>query len=114
MRLTSPCPCGARAQPYQHDSSSGSTDVFIEFWDVGGAKKYAHSRHVFYTGVHGVMLVYDASNRKSYANLRKWIHELVVADAAIGGIEGGSVGVGGGGSTTSSHHDPRVRVRCSS
>ena len=103
--------CGDQATHYS--GGGGRAEYFVEFWDVGGSKKYSASRSVFYTGINGtrlyesvwcgstteclashpggplagIMLVYDRSNRKSYANLRKWIRELVEADEACGGME---------------------------
>lgn len=49
---------------------------FIEFWDVGGSSAHRNSRPVFYHGVNGIILVHDLSNRKSKANLNKWLIEI--------------------------------------
>ncbi|GMF13244.1 unnamed protein product [Phytophthora lilii] len=52
-------------------------EVFVEFLDVGGHRKYELSRGAFYHDVHGVMFVHDLSNAKSGEHLRNWIRELI-------------------------------------
>ncbi|GAB5366143.1 hypothetical protein AAMO2058_001119400 [Amorphochlora amoebiformis] len=56
---------------------SASKKYFIEFWDVGGSRKYQLTRTLFYTQINGIILMFDLNNRKSYVNLRKWIKEIV-------------------------------------
>ncbi|KAG7386805.1 Rab-like protein 3 [Phytophthora pseudosyringae] len=51
-------------------------EVFVEFLDVGGHRKYELSRGAFYHDVHGVMFVHDLSNVKSGEHLRHWSREL--------------------------------------
>ncbi|KAG2781903.1 hypothetical protein JG687_00012278 [Phytophthora cactorum] len=51
-------------------------EVFVEFLDVGGHRKYELSRGAFYHDVHGVMFVHDLSNAKSGEHLRNWSREL--------------------------------------
>ncbi|KAL5971829.1 Rab-like protein 3 [Taenia solium] len=49
---------------------------FVEFWDIGGSASHANTRSVFYDNVHGVILVHDLTNKKSEANLDKWLTEI--------------------------------------
>eukprot|EP01117_Protostelium_nocturnum_P017306 TRINITY_DN7027_c0_g1_i2.p1 TRINITY_DN7027_c0_g1~~TRINITY_DN7027_c0_g1_i2.p1 ORF type:complete len:283 (-),score=72.61 TRINITY_DN7027_c0_g1_i2:37-885(-) len=49
----------------------------IEFVDVGGSGRYELSRNTFYSGINGIMLVYDLTNRNSFLNLKKWIAEYI-------------------------------------
>lgn len=65
-------------------AATASTLFFLELWDVSGHRKYASSRDVFYTGVHGVLFVFDLMNRKSYENIRRWIREIVRVDRERG------------------------------
>ncbi|KAK1944327.1 Rab-like protein 3 [Phytophthora citrophthora] len=51
-------------------------EVFVEFLDVGGHRKYELSRGAFYHDVHGVLFVHDLSNTKSGEHLRNWSKEL--------------------------------------
>ncbi|KAL4156993.1 hypothetical protein PRNP1_006019 [Phytophthora ramorum] len=51
-------------------------EVFVEFLDVGGHRKYELSRGAFYHDVHGVVFVHDLSNAKSGEHLRNWSREI--------------------------------------
>ena len=51
-------------------------EVFAEFVDVGCHANYRLSRSFYYQGIDAILLVYDMSNWKSFANLKKWIKEL--------------------------------------
>ncbi|KAL6063754.1 Rab-like protein 3, variant 3 [Balamuthia mandrillaris] len=54
---------------------------FIELWDVGGAKKYAKARTIFFNAPNGLILVHDLTNRKSFENLSGWIKQVIGADS---------------------------------
>jgi len=79
---------GAHFEVMLHKYKQHPTEFFIEFWDIGGAKKYALSRHLFYKDSRsgpkwnypnsGLILVHDLSNKKSYGNLKKWLDEITV------------------------------------
>lgn len=47
-------------------------------WDVGGSLVHANSRTVFLRGsvYHGLILVHDLTNSKSYTNMIKWALEF--------------------------------------
>lgn len=51
----------------------------MEFVDVGGRSKHPNSRRVFYDQIHGLALVHDLSNGRSYQNLSKWYNEALSA-----------------------------------
>jgi len=53
---------------------------FLEFYDICGSEKYIKSRSMFYGQTHGIILVHDLTNKKSYSNLQKWIKEIKDAD----------------------------------
>lgn len=65
-----------------HEYKKGKRQFFLEFWDVGGNRKYKPSRDIFYSQINGILLVFDVVNKKSYENLRKWIREIVNIDKA--------------------------------
>lgn len=56
--------------------SAGGERVFVSLFDVGGAPRFAHARDLFYDDADALLLVHDLSNRRSYANLRRWLREL--------------------------------------
>mmetsp|Transcript_15974 Transcript_15974/g.28656 ORF Transcript_15974/g.28656 Transcript_15974/m.28656 type:complete len:242 (+) Transcript_15974:272-997(+) len=66
--------CGIEVKLQAHRASNKK--FFMEFWDVGGSRKYQLTRSIFYSQINGIMLVFDLKNRKSYQNLKKWIKEL--------------------------------------
>lgn len=35
-----------------------------------------YSTHRYYRGTHGVIVVYDVSNGDSFANVKRWLHEI--------------------------------------
>ncbi|VDO09870.1 unnamed protein product [Rodentolepis nana] len=57
-------------------SQSKGTDEerhFVEYWDIGGSANHENTQQVFYDNVHGIILVHDLTNKKSEANLSKWL-----------------------------------------
>ncbi|KAF8569467.1 hypothetical protein P879_06045 [Paragonimus westermani] len=79
--LTNPCytvGCSLDVKVHQFRADpSQERPFFIELWDIGGCNAHANTRSVFYHGAHGLILVYDCTNSKSEANLRKWLSEVL-------------------------------------
>lgn len=67
--------CNVEVLAYNSSSSGRDRDVFLEFWDVGGSSGHRNSRSIFYSGIDGLIVVHDLSNRKSFLNLQKWVRE---------------------------------------
>ena len=70
--------------PQIHDygrSLSSSSSYYVELWDVGGSPNHRQGRAVFYQQVNGIILVHDLTNRKSHANLTKWLSEFYRSQA---------------------------------
>ena len=55
-------------------------DVFVEFVDVAGHRKFILSRNVFFYDISAVVIVFDVANRASYTNIARWITALTAAD----------------------------------
>eukprot|EP00123_Amoebidium_parasiticum_P010786 comp20318_c0_seq1/m.25557 comp20318_c0_seq1/g.25557 ORF comp20318_c0_seq1/g.25557 comp20318_c0_seq1/m.25557 type:complete len:275 (-) comp20318_c0_seq1:444-1268(-) len=70
--------CNIDIKLHEHEGSTWE----VELWDIGGSAAHRKGRPMFYQGVHGIILVHDLSNRKSYANLDKWVYEVM---SALGG-----------------------------
>lgn len=49
---------------------------FLEFWDIGGSRSHSIARPFLYQDYHGIMLVFDATNKKSRVNLDVWLKEV--------------------------------------
>lgn len=76
--LKSPnCTVGCQIEIKVHTYNNAEYDV--ELWDVGGAPGHRRGRTMFYHNVHGIILVHDLTNRKSYNNLDKWANEVLNA-----------------------------------
>lgn len=77
---------GAAVDLRIHEYKQGTPaerSFFIELWDVGGNKSHANTRGVFYSsGIHGVILCHDLSNKKSALNLNEWVEEITAATEA--------------------------------
>lgn len=69
--------CSVEVLEYAYTGHHGHRrNVFLEFWEVGGARGHRDSRNVFYANPNGLVLVHDLTNRKSFHNLKKWVEEV--------------------------------------
>jgi Rab-like protein 3 len=64
---------------YKEDTSQ-QKQFFIELFDVGGSMGHKISRNIFYQQANGIVLVHDLTNRKSQANLKNWLIEIINKD----------------------------------
>ncbi|XP_044010073.1 ras-related protein Rab-8-like [Aphidius gifuensis] len=49
------------------------TKIKLQIWDTAGQERYGSITHAYYRGAHGVMLVYDATDEKSYEQIKYWL-----------------------------------------
>lgn len=70
------CSVNIKVHLYKNDPTK-HRPFFMELWDIGGSNAHAKIRPVFYQNVHGIILVYDCTNKKSQVNLRKWLDEIL-------------------------------------
>lgn len=56
-------------------------ETFFEFWDIGGSRSHKIARSFLYKGCDGIMLVFDATNKKSRSNLDEWLQETSQRDS---------------------------------
>uniref|UniRef100_A0A240SXD5 Uncharacterized protein n=1 Tax=Glossina palpalis gambiensis TaxID=67801 RepID=A0A240SXD5_9MUSC len=74
---------GCNIEVKLHEYKEGTSQqklYFIELFDIGGSLSHKNSRNVFYTAIHGIILVHDLTNRKSHGNLRDWLYEILSKD----------------------------------
>ncbi|CAH8615577.1 unnamed protein product [Schistosoma haematobium] len=82
---------------------------FIELWDIGGSNSHENTRSIFYQNLHGLILVYDCTNKKSQLNLRKWLSDVLGKpvlkrpEIDIGGVTAAADGITAPITTTSSY-----------
>ncbi|XP_072965572.1 small GTPase LIP1 [Typha angustifolia] len=77
------------------NSINGDTErnFFVELWDVSGHERYKDCRSLFYTQINGVIFIHDLSQRKTKANLQKWVSEIATMGSFSAPL--GSGGPGG-------------------
>ena len=57
--------------------------VKLQLWDTAGQERFRTITHSYYRGAHGILLVFDVTNRESFDNLSDWL-----ADVRQYGVEG--------------------------
>ena len=57
---------------YMHEGRS----IHLQIWDTVGQEKYRGVTKSYYRGVHGVMLVYDVTNRDTFLSLDRWLQDI--------------------------------------
>jgi len=62
-------------------------DIAVTIWDTAGQERYHCITSAYYRGMHGIILVYDVTNRKSFLQIEKWVKDIRsktnCADAAV-------------------------------
>ena len=71
---------GACTHILKRTNALSGGDVFVEFVDVAGHRKFTLSRNVFYYDISAVAIVFDVANRASYTAIARWISALTAAD----------------------------------
>lgn len=51
------------------------TEVSLQLWDSAGQERFSSIRSYYYTGSHGIVLVYDITRPESLQNLAHWFDE---------------------------------------
>ena len=50
--------------------------VKIQIWDTAGQDRFRSITKNYYKGAHGIILIYDITNKKSFDNVRNWINQI--------------------------------------
>ena len=48
----------------------------IQIWDTAGQERFKNITSSYYKGAHGVILVYDITNKRSFDDLEIWVGEI--------------------------------------
>ena len=50
--------------------------VKVQLWDTAGQERFRTIAKSYYKGAHGIVLIYDVTNRKTFDNIRKWLNQI--------------------------------------
>ena len=50
--------------------------VKSQLWDTAGQERFRTIAKSYYKGAHGILLMYDVTNRKSFDNIKKWLNQI--------------------------------------
>ena len=50
--------------------------VKVQLWDTAGQERFRTIAKSYYRGAHGIILMYDVTNTKSFESMRKWLTQI--------------------------------------
>lgn len=50
--------------------------IKLQIWDTAGQERFLTITSSYYRGAHGIIVVYDVTNRISFDNIKKWFKEV--------------------------------------
>ena len=58
------------------DLELNAKKVKVQFWDTAGQEKYRAIANAYYKNAHGVIVVYDITNRESFHSIDTWLSDV--------------------------------------
>ena len=51
-------------------------NIKLQIWDTAGQERFRTLTASYYRGAHGIIIVYDVTDRETFENVRQWMHEI--------------------------------------